>query len=84
MLCFFLINTARNAEEIIRSPGFRIVLSGLAKVGDLGWSELLVGRRRGRSLAERVSRGEPGRNLEENREAGNNEGAVPQPHLQRL
>lgn len=60
------------------------MLSGLAKVGNLGWPELVVGRRRGRSLAERVPRGEPRRNLEESREAGTGEGAVSQPHLQRL
>lgn len=59
------------------------MLSGLAKIGNLGGCEF-VGGSRGRPLAERFSRSELGRDLEESRETGNDEGALSQSHLQRL
>jgi hypothetical protein len=74
----------RIGPSIKKLPTSLLVLSGLAKVGDLGRREFFVGGGRGGSLAERISRGESRRYLEEGRETGNGEGAVSQSHLQRL
>lgn len=60
------------------------MLSGLAKVGNVGGCEFVVGGSRGGPFAECFSRSEFGRDLEESRETGNGKGALSQPYLQRL
>lgn len=66
------------------SPFFRSRFPGLPKVWDLGGGKLLGGWWRGGTFPERVACGQLGRDLEEGGETGYGEGAVSQPHLQRL
>lgn len=84
---FALIDIARNIGEFNYNcdrARLCVVLSGLAKVWNLGGREFVVGGSRGGPLAECFSRSEFGRDLEESRETGNGEGALSQPYVQRL
>lgn len=60
------------------------VLSGFAKVGNLGGWKLVFGGCRGGPFTECLSRDESGRYLEASRETGNDESTLSQSHLQRL